>query len=212
MQMPASQLAELYEQCVRGQGLHQACEQFFQLFRPTLERIVFRVAMQFGSRQEADDVIQEVSLKFIEKDASVLAGLPREPSASLAYFSVVAANAARDFFRSRRAVKRGLERTISLDAALDSITEGGSSHPERLLLLAQIEKCLPDDRKTQSIFRLYYRQGFSAKEIASIPGLELTMKGVESLIRRATLHIRQKLAAAEKSILAGSGTTGSNPS
>jgi RNA polymerase sigma-70 factor (ECF subfamily) len=203
-------LAELYEQCIHARGLHVACDKFFRLLRPTLERIAFRVALQFGARQEAEDVIQEVSLKLIQKDPAILADLPKDPSSSLAYFSVLAANAARDFFRSRNAVKRGVNRTVSIESTLDSILPGGSDHPDRGLLLAQIEECLPEDRKMQFIFRLYYRQGFSAKEISAIPAVELSVKGVESIIHRTVVHIRQKLLAEDVST--GSGKTAPRPS
>jgi RNA polymerase sigma-70 factor, ECF subfamily len=205
-------LAELYAECVRASGVHPACDRFFQIFRPTLGRIAFRVAQQFGAKEETDDVIQEISLKLATKDSSVLAGLPREPSAALAYFSVVSANAARDFFRARNATKRGFGRTISLDAALDSITAGVSHQPERMLLLSQIEDCLPPDRKSRAVFRLYYRQGFSAKEIAAIPALELSLKGVESLIHRIILHLRQRLLERERKVTAGGGSPGPNSS
>jgi RNA polymerase sigma-70 factor, ECF subfamily len=186
-------LAELYAECVRASGAHPACEKFFKMFLPTLGRIAYRVAAQFSATEETEDLIQEISLKLASKDSSVLMGLPRDPSASLAYFSVVAANAARDFFRSRNAAKRGVDRTVSLDSALESITGGVRNQPDRSLLLAQIDDCLPNDRKSRAVFRLYYRQGFSAKEIAAIPAVELSVKGVESLIHRIILLVRQRL-------------------
>jgi RNA polymerase sigma-70 factor (ECF subfamily) len=186
-------LGDLYAECIRSSGVRPACEKFFKIVRPVLGRIAYRVAAQFGAKAETEDVVQEISLKLASKDLSVLAGMPKDPSASLAYFSVVAANAARDFFRSRNATKRGIDRTIPLDAALESIVGGVSRQLDRELLIKQIEDWLPEDRKSRAIFRLYYRQGFSAKEIADIPAVELSVKGVESLIHRAILQLRQKL-------------------
>jgi RNA polymerase sigma-70 factor, ECF subfamily len=205
-------LAALYQQCAGPQGLKAACEQFFKLFRPTLERVALRVAQQFGAGHETEDVIQEISLKLVEKDSSILAGLPQEPSSASAYLSVVAANAARDFFRSRQAEKRGIKRTISFDDTLESLSPRTQNDADRHLIMTQIEGFLPRDRKSRSVFWLYYRQGFSAREIAAIPAFELTVKGVESLIRRITLSVRRQVVQGENTVPGESGRTRVNPS
>jgi RNA polymerase sigma-70 factor (ECF subfamily) len=44
------------------------------------------------------------------------------------------------------------------------------------------------------IFLLYYRQGLTASEIAALPALGLTTKGVESIIARLTHMIRSHIA------------------
>ena len=60
----------------------------------------------------------------------------------------------------------------------------GLTGPECALLLDRVDACLRDlapsetrdrDRK---IFWLYYRQGMTAKEIAGLPQIGLTLKGV----------------------------------
>lgn len=61
------------------------------------------------------------------------------------------------------------------------------------MLISQIESFLPQDRREQVIFRLYYRQGLTAKEIASIPAFGLSVKGVESVILRITNQIRERI-------------------
>jgi RNA polymerase sigma-70 factor (ECF subfamily) len=122
--------------------------------------------------------------------------LPREPALGAPYFAVVAANVARDFFRKRGAYKRGRARTVSLDETLDSITAGRSVGADRSVLLSEIEEYLPEDRKCQTIFRLYYRQGFSAKEIAAIPEVGLSVKGVESLLHRVIRQLREAIHGA----------------
>jgi RNA polymerase sigma-70 factor (ECF subfamily) len=47
-----------------------------------------------------------------------------------------------------------------------------------------------ESKRDRTIFWLYYRQGFSAREIAELPGLGLTQKGVESCIHRLTNMLR----------------------
>jgi RNA polymerase sigma-70 factor, ECF subfamily len=190
-------LGELYSECFRASGPHPACEKFFEIFRPVLRRIAYRVAAQFSAIEEIEDVTQEISLKLAAKDPSVLAGMPTEPSASTAYFSVIAANAARDYFRARNAIKRGFGRTIPIEESLALVTEGMDSKLESDLLISQLEDFMPLDARMRSVSRLYFRQGFSAKEIAAIPALELSIKGVESVIHRAVLYIRERIAKRE---------------
>ncbi len=195
MNTPEICLAEAYAECVGASGKHPACEEFFRILRPILNRIASRVARQYEAASEIDDLVQEISMKLMASGESILASLPREPPATVAYFSVLAANSARDFFRARHAAKRGLRATVSLDTPLVMFVASGGlpTSLDQDLLVSQIEDCLPDDRREQSVFRLYYRQGFTAKEIAAIPALELTIKGVESMISRITKQIRQRL-------------------
>jgi RNA polymerase sigma-70 factor (ECF subfamily) len=172
-----------------------ACEEFFRIVRPILNRIASRVARQYDAVSEIDDLVQEISMKLMASGRVILASLPREPPATVAYFSVLAANSARDFFRARNAAKRGRRATVSLDAPLVVFAArcGLPNSLDHDLLVSQIEDCLPDDRREQIVFRLYYRQGWTAKEIAAIPALDLTVKGVESMIFRTMKQIRQRL-------------------
>ena len=112
----------------------------------------------------------------------------------------LAANSARDFFRTRGTAKRGGGATISLDTPSATILASLelAQDFDRSLLLASIEALLPADRREQIVFRLYYRQGLTAKEISSIPALDLSLKGVESMIFRITKQIRERLHDSEK--------------
>ncbi|HUA62762.1 MAG TPA: sigma-70 family RNA polymerase sigma factor [Verrucomicrobiae bacterium] len=148
-----------------------------------------RLARQFNAPGEIDDIVQEIGLKLVSQP--VADSIPREPEAAAAYFSVVAANAARDYFRARNCLKRSANKTIPLDLWVDPGTAPAAI--DRELLFADVERCLPKDRREQTIFRLYYRQGFSAREIAALPALKLAVKGVESLIGRVVSQVRECL-------------------
>lgn len=185
-------LHEWYTECVRFSGNHPACEKLFNHLRPLFKRIALRVARQFQSLADADDIVQEISLKLVSSGSSIAAALPPEPEQATAYFSVIAANTARDFFRARNCAKRDAKATVSLESLL-ALDPGAPDSTDKELLMNQIEECLPADRREQVVFRLYYRQGFSAREIAAIPAMELTVKGVESLIHRTTAEIRGRL-------------------
>jgi len=190
MELPP--ISELYGDCIRSGGKHSACDEFFRTVQPVLRRVCWRVARQYDAPEDVDDLVQEVSLKLIASGTSILASLPARTEAALAYLSVLAANSARDFFRARRASKRGTQPAISLDDQVKTIAavlDVGQRY-DRALLLTRIEENLPEDRREQVVFRLYYRQGFTAKEIADIPAMNLTTKGVESMIFRITRGIR----------------------
>ena len=47
------------------------------------------------------------------------------------------------------------------------------------------------------IFWLYFRQGMSTKEIASLPGMGLRAKGVGSVIERLKQHIRDLIVGVD---------------
>jgi RNA polymerase sigma-70 factor (ECF subfamily) len=70
---------------------------------------------------------------------------------------------------------------------------------ERSALLAQLDEKLRAapaaiSERDRALFWLYYLQGFTAEEIAGLPGAGLTAKGVESALRRVTLWLRGEIA------------------
>jgi len=51
----------------------------------------------------------------------------------------------------------------------------------------------PDQERDRAIFWLYFRQGMSTKEIASLPSIGLGSKGVGSVIERLKQRIREQI-------------------
>ena len=49
--------------------------------------------------------------------------------------------------------------------------------------------------RDRAIFWLYYRQGLTAEEIAGLPAVTLSAKGVESVLRRVAQWLRIQLDA-----------------
>jgi RNA polymerase sigma-70 factor (ECF subfamily) len=187
-------LSRMYQDCIRAAGNDPSCVEFFRLVNPAVTRMASRIAYQYNCARDIEDVVQEVNLKLMAAGESLFHAIPADPKAALAYFSVLAANSARDFFRSRGAVKRGSDATVSLDAHTALATTLGTPPDfDKEILLRSIEKFLPVDRRERTIFHLYYTQGFTAKEIAAIPALKLSLKGVESLVLRITSRIRERM-------------------
>ena len=58
-----------------------------------------------------------------------------------------------------------------------------------------LKRCLtgPDQERDRMIFWLYFRQGMSTKEIASLPTVGLSAKGVGSVIERMKRSIREQI-------------------
>jgi RNA polymerase sigma-70 factor (ECF subfamily) len=75
---------------------------------------------------------------------------------------------------------------------------------ERGILIHEIEKHLSENAggtendRDAMIFWLYYRTGLTASAIADLPGIDLTTKGVESLLLCLTRELRELLSKPER--------------
>jgi RNA polymerase sigma-70 factor (ECF subfamily) len=72
---------------------------------------------------------------------------------------------------------------------------------EDQILLQEIEDLvnrITDTDRDKLVFLLYYRQGFTARAIADLPGIQLSEKGVESCILRLTRQLRQHIVGSAK--------------
>jgi RNA polymerase sigma-70 factor (ECF subfamily) len=163
--------------------------------RPLLSRIVLRVARRFGTAnvRELDDAIQEVCIKMSSVARQDKTG-GQDDAALEAYLKALIANAAHDFFRKRYAKRRDTAATTPIDnATAVDLADSGASGLEAEILLTEIESLVEGDRRDRSVFCLYYQQGWTAKEIASLPSVGLSAKGVESVVFRITTALRKRI-------------------
>lgn len=169
-------------------------------YHPVLTAAAIRVSLQRGrgTRDEIDDIIQEIYCHICKDDARVLTGFrdPR-PEAMFGYLKVVATNAAHDFFR--RSAGIDAEMTASFDEAAG--IPGRFEDLDRRLSLLEIEEMLlaltkdkDNGSRDRTVFRLYYFQGWTTRAIAELPGVRLNSKGVEGVVHRLTKAIRQAFA------------------
>ena len=166
-------------------------------YHPVLTAAAIRVSRQWGhgASGEIDDILQEIYLKMWADSAHILTSFrdPR-PEAIFGYLKVAATNIAHDFFRRRSALKRGAERTGSIEDL--SHLPAGSNDMDRQLTLSEIDQMLvahtqkDNGRRDRAIFRLYYRYGMTAQAIAGLPSIGLNSKGVEGVLHRLTKTIR----------------------
>lgn len=200
---------ELFSACAR-RGDAASWEEFIRRFNPVITRSVLRVAVHHGTsdRSLIDDLVQETYLKICANECRLLRTFaPQQSDSSFAYLKVVAASVAQDYFKSRLAEKRAPEAKAEPveDVAAPNRQETPKSalnHTERTVLINQIDRRLravvpaKELQRARTVFWLYYRAGFSASAIASLPSSNLTTKGVESLLFRLTRLVREHLSGA----------------
>jgi RNA polymerase sigma-70 factor (ECF subfamily) len=161
---------------------------------------VSRLWLSGPSPVAVDDIVQEVFLKLCEQERRILADFePRGEDSFLGLLSLVAASVANDYFRRLYSAKRGGKVVINPLGEDEVQISAACAHPaaqmQRSALLAQLDEKLrsaPEiiSERDRAFFWLYYREGFTAEEIAGLPGAGLTAKGVESALRRITIWLR----------------------
>ena len=196
---------ELVKQCA-GSRNPAIWQEFIRRFQPVIATAVLRTARHWGepSRQTVDDLIQETYLKLCDEDSRLLRSFEsRHPDAIFGYLKVVAGNVVHDHFKSAMAEKRGagqVDALVDSNSQAETISKGDDGNAiERRILLRQIDDALgrlvsgEDQERNRLIFWLYYRDGLSAKAIASLPSIGLSTKGVESILHRLTGMIRSHI-------------------
>jgi RNA polymerase sigma-70 factor (ECF subfamily) len=193
---------DLVRQCVRSED-NAAWEEFVRRFRPVIAGTVVRTARRFGvtSPDVIDDLIQDTYLKVCANDCRILREFePRGPDAFFGLLKAVAFSVTHDHFKVKLAVVHGGGKAeCPLDTVVQSTVADRKhlSQPERAILLRQIDEYLRSRAETADrdrwIFWLYYRHGMTGHEIAAIPQIGLSQKGVESVIQRLTTQVRTQL-------------------
>lgn len=154
------------------------------------------------------DIVQEVFLRLCERERRILCDfVPHGDVSFFALLRVVSASVANDYFRRQYSAKRGARHTTSglADQAADPSPRSSSagSQMQTQVLLSEIDSRLKAARnfiptRDRAIFWLYYRHGFTAEEIAALPAVRLSPKGVESVLRRVTRWLNRMLEPAGK--------------
>jgi RNA polymerase sigma-70 factor (ECF subfamily) len=212
MKYSAASCQELVRACVESSNV-EAWQEFVARFQKVIIAVVWHVAQRYGeaSRAVIEDLVQETYAKLCKDRCRALSDFdPRHEEAFYGMVKVTAANVARDYFRAFTARKRGSGKPqAEVPEELPSSSQEAAI--ERSVLLAEIDKILstitssPRDRE---IFWLFYRHGFTANDIASIPTYGLTPKGVESLILRLRTQLRAKLCQQDDNLVAKAGFEG----
>jgi RNA polymerase sigma-70 factor, ECF subfamily len=196
---------ELIRACAEGNDSAAWDEFVFRFHRP-ISLSILRIAYQWGEipQQIVDDLVQETYLKLCtDRCKQLLEFAAHHPDAILGYVKTIAVNVAHDHFKSLHSQKRGSGEVTQIaedsDPKASPNHAGGQKAMEREVLFKQIdeymESCLegPDRDRDRTIFWLYYQQGMTAKDIAALPTIGLSAKGVESVIVRLVRLLRERI-------------------
>ena len=196
---------ELVRACAEGNDDAPWSEFVFRFHRP-ISLSVIRTAYQWGEipQQVVDDLVQDTYLKLCSnKCRQLLEFAALHPDAILGYVKAIAVNVTHDHFKSLHSQKRGSGEVSQIvedsDPKASPCEPGGQEAIEREVLFKQIDECVesclegPDRDRDRRIFWLYYQQGMTAKDIAALPTIGLSPKGVESVLVRTIRLIRERM-------------------
>jgi len=166
-----------------------AWNEFIRRFQPAIYAAVLRTGRRYAQfeRGLCDDLVQQTYLRLSANNAKALREfVPRHPASAFYYLQVIAIRVTQDYckkkdFRPTEELPRDLPDT----AAPDKV--------DWLALKTAIAELLrkhASDRDRQ-IFWLHHLQGMTPKEIAAIPTIGLSVKGVESVLVRLKRLIRE---------------------
>lgn len=156
------------------------------------------------SRSLVEDLTQATFLKLWEDGCRHLRDFViQHPEAALGYLKTIAANVTHDYFKHDHSDSSGGDKphvsTSDVDPEAGNEVHGSQEKIAFRVFLKEIDEhlkhCLtgPDQERDRIIFWLYFRQGMSTKEIASLPTIGLSAKGVGSVIERLKYCIRQQI-------------------
>ena len=179
---------------------------------PLASLVALRICRMWAtdpSPATVDDIVQEVFLKLCEQERRILRDFePRGEDSFFGLLRIVTGSVANDYFRRLYSAKRGGKVVIMPlfddETQLSSHAARPAARMQQSALLAQLDQKLrsaPDTiaERDRALFWLYYRQGFTAEEIARVSAAGLTAKGVESALRRVTLWLRGEVGSKKQS-------------
>ena len=197
-------IKELVQLCLDSQD-EALWTEFVRRFQPLIAGVVYNCVLRRIGPSPAlvDDLVQDTYLKLCTSNFKALRDFEfQHENAFFGFLKVVAANVVEDYYRGSRSQKRGSGRP---DEDINEVrvavpADAGLYHPEREILLGEIKQCLaeqagePNFVRDYTIFLLFYCQGLTAKAISKLPGISLSVKGVESTLLRLTRQVRAKLS------------------
>jgi len=196
-----------------GPGDDEAWQEFVSRVGTPIRLMITRTASLWGehSRSLVEDLIQTTYLKLWDGGRTLLRDFATQyPDAILAYLKRTAANVTHDHFKHSRNQLSGGDKfhvsTSDIDPEAGNEVDGSQGKIAWSVFLNEIDehlkRCLtePDQERDRTIFWLYFRQGMSTKEIASLPTIGLTAKGVGSVIERLKHSIREQILGIESDL------------
>jgi RNA polymerase sigma-70 factor (ECF subfamily) len=179
--------------------------EFVRRFQPLIAGVVNKcIFRRVGPRPSlVDDLVQDTFVKLCVNNCKALRDFDfQHDNAFFGFLKVVASNVVEDYYRGSHSQKRGSGREDEDIETVRTVAPANRAayHPaEVAILMGEIQQCLaeqsaePNFTRDYTIFWLYYRQGLTAKAISQLPGIALSVKGVESTLLRLTRQVRTRL-------------------
>ena len=184
----------------------EAWQEFVARVGRPISLTIMRTASLWREPSQAlvEDLIQVTYLKLWEGGCRLLRDFAiQRPEAILGYLKKTAANATHDYFKHGHSQSSGGDNphvsTSDVEPEAGKEVDGSEEKIAFGVFLNEIDEhlkqCLtgPDQERDRMIFWLYFRQGMSTKEIASLPTIGLGAKGVGSVIERLKHAIREQI-------------------
>jgi RNA polymerase sigma-70 factor (ECF subfamily) len=178
--------------------------EFVRRFQPLIAGVVIKSLCRRNkfNLSLVDDLVQDTFLKLCVNNFKALREFEfRHENAFFGFLKVITANVVEDYWRRITNDKNnGGKEADDLDHAYATpAPESTPASMETEILMGEIDRCLqtlaaePNFNRDYSIFWLYYRQGLTAKAISQVPGVKLSVKGVESTLLRLVRLLRDGL-------------------
>ena len=196
---------ELLRHCAKNLRNRELWEAFYSRYRRKILLYLLRAFRMFGGNSDefnryADDWLQEVFTKLVQKEGRVIGSFRGETEVSVyAFLAAIALSVVADQLRSQKALRRRAQ-VVSLDQvqSFELPHMDGETKVSALLEVIDIGKALRANDKSKNperdllIFQLHFVEGLTAREIASIPSLKLTTSGLEKVLNRVKSRLVQK--------------------
>jgi RNA polymerase sigma factor (sigma-70 family) len=197
---------ELLQHCLDSQeeaSWTEFVRRFQRVIAGVIHKALFRWMHRYPDQSLVEDLVQETFTKLCAKNRKALRDFDfRDEHALHKFLKVVASRIVEDYVRRRKSDKHGGGREeVDLDKVSVFVPANPGSPPtaETATRIGEVERCLaqragePNYPRDSAIFWLHYRQGMTAKEIAALPSIGLSVKGVESTLLRLTRYVRERL-------------------
>ena len=169
-----------------------AWDEFIRRFHPAIYTAVLRTGRRYAQfeRGLCDDLVQQTYLRLSANSAKALREfVPRHPASAFCYLRVIAIRVTQDYCK-----RKDFRPTEELPS--DQPDTAAPDKAEWLAFKTAVDDLLRKQasERDRQIFWLHHLQGMTAKEIAAIPGIGLTVKGVESALVRLKRLIQENFA------------------
>jgi RNA polymerase sigma-70 factor (ECF subfamily) len=200
MDLQTASNQKLLEYCLRTDD-QLAWMEFKRRLKSLIRGVIAR-RLDYGSDrspESIDDLEQDVYVKLFANDCRVLRKFQWPTDESIfSYVTATARSVVEDHRRKRK--NDPLNRGESLDDPDRNVPSKDRGNSDCRILRGQIDKCLrisfgsePEFKRDRAMFWLYYRWGYTAKQIACIPSIGLPVKKVENILQRLGRAVKSML-------------------